>query len=79
LPNCTFLLHGDMNIRYFIDELNKNIEEFKPKTHSPIFFEKPLRTVSFPRTINFDHLKQETILMLSYKIDNQTEEEGTLL
>ena len=80
LANSMFVLHGDVNLQYFVEHFNQNVEKLKPSTHQPIFY--PLEAQKKPsekRTIPFDHLSQTTILMISFKIDNPTEEETTLL
>ena len=37
LANCTILLHGDMNINYFVETYQKTFEKLKPSTHLPLF------------------------------------------
>jgi predicted Zn-dependent peptidase len=74
LSNCTFVLHGDMNPQYFTSEFAKNVEEFKPP--AAVFHSPPAiaEKVNLPKTINFEHLRQESIMMLSFRIDNATDE-----
>lgn len=78
LGNCTFLLHGDMDIHYFVERLSDNLREFHPALPAPPAH-APSPPPAVPRTISFDHLAQETILLLSYRVDQATPQEATLL
>jgi len=58
LPNCDFVIHGDMNIHYLVDQINRNQGEIKAKSHKPIFFEATRRPKEDKTTYTFEHLKQ---------------------
>ena len=59
-----------MNINYFVENCNKTLAKMKPSKHLPLFELKSEIKKNELKTVNFEHLRPETILMISYKIEN---------
>lgn len=72
--------HGDMNNQNILKNWNEIIQSKKIKTYKPLFIEREITSHNLPKTIEFSHLKEPKILILSFKIpENISTEERALL
>ena len=69
LANCKIVAHGDMPVQIITEQVEECINKTSPPTHTPTFIDKPTPTPEhLPKTVVFDHLHQQHILTLSYKV-----------
>lgn len=68
-------MHGDMDLRNTLIHFTNGVHKYKANKHKPIFAPKEITEVTIPKTVDFDHLNKETMLIISYNIEHATEEE----